>query len=45
MLSGPISATQTARDAIAALEDARCQVHDLLGRSLLDDVTCTTTGG
>lgn len=45
VLSGPISATQTARDAIAALEDARCQVHDLLGRSLLDDVTCTTTGG
>ena len=44
VLAGPVSATQTHRDAIAALEDARCQVHDLLGRSLLDDVTCTSTG-
>jgi putative transposase len=44
VLAGPVSATQTHRDAINALEDARCQVHDLLGHSLLDDVTCTHTG-
>jgi putative transposase len=44
VLAGPVTATQTTRDAIAAIEDARCHVHDLLGHSLLDDVTCTTTG-
>jgi putative transposase len=44
VLAGPVTATQTARDAISAIEDARAQVHDLLGRSLLDDVTCTSTG-
>lgn len=44
VLAGPVTATQTHRDAIASIEDARCQVHDLLGRSLLDDVTCTHTG-
>lgn len=44
VLAGPVTATQTHRDAIASIEDARCQVHDLLGRSLLDDVTCTATG-
>jgi putative transposase len=44
VLAGPVTATQTARDAIAVVEDARCQVHDLLGHSLLDDVTCATTG-
>ena len=45
VLAGPVSATQTHRDAINALEDARSQAHDLLGHSLLDDVTCSQTGG
>jgi putative transposase len=44
VLAGPVTATQTARDAIAAIEDARCQVHDLLGHSLLDDITDPQTG-
>jgi len=44
VLAGPVSATQTTRDAINAIEDARAQVHDLLGHSLLEDVTCTITG-
>lgn len=44
VLAGPVSATQTTRDAISAIEDARAQVHDLLGHPLLDDVTCPTTG-
>jgi hypothetical protein len=43
-IAGPVTATQTTRDAINAVEDARCQVHDLLGRSLLDDLTCSHTG-
>lgn len=44
VLAGPVTATQTTRDAISAIEDARAQVHDLLGHALLDDVTCTSTG-
>jgi putative transposase len=44
VLAGPVTATQTTRDAIAAIEDARCHVHDLLGRPLIDDVTCSHTG-
>jgi transposase InsO family protein len=44
VLAGPVTATQTHRDAIAAVEDARCQAHDLLGHSLLDDVTDVDTG-
>ena len=44
VLAGPVTATQTTRDAISSVEDARCQVHDLLGRPLLDDVTCSQTG-
>jgi transposase InsO family protein len=44
VLAGPVTATQTTRDAINAVEDARCHVHDLLGRPLLDDVTCSHTG-
>jgi transposase InsO family protein len=44
VLAGPVSATQTTRDAINAIEDARAQVHDLLGHALLDDVTSTITG-
>lgn len=44
VLAGPVTATQTTRDAIASIEDARTEVHDLLGHSLLDDVTCSSTG-
>jgi transposase InsO family protein len=44
VLAGPVTATQTTRDAISCLEDARSQVHDLLGYSLLQDITSTTTG-
>ena len=44
VLAGPVTATQTTRDAIASIEDARCEVHDLLGHSLLSDVTCSQTG-
>ena len=44
VLAGPVSATQTTRDAINAIEDARSQAHDLLGRPLLDDITCQLTG-
>jgi transposase InsO family protein len=44
VLAGPVTATQTHREAIAAVEDARCQAHDLLGHSLLDDVTDPQTG-
>ena len=44
VLAGPVTATQTTRDAINAVEDARAQVHDLLGHSLLHDVTCPATG-
>jgi transposase InsO family protein len=44
VLAGPVTATQTTRDAICSIEDARCQVHDLLGHSLLEDITCSNTG-
>jgi putative transposase len=44
VLAGPVTATQTATDAINSIEDARAQVHDLLGHSLLDDITCPITG-
>lgn len=44
VLAGPVTATQTARDAINAIENARCHVHDLLGRPLVDDVTHPDTG-
>jgi transposase InsO family protein len=44
VLAGPVTATQTTTDAINAIEDARCQVHDLLGRPLIDDITCNVTG-
>ena len=44
VLAGPVTPTQNTRDAISSIEDARCQVHDLLGHSLLDDVTDQATG-
>jgi putative transposase len=43
-LACPVTATKTWRDAVAALEDARSAAHDLLGRSLLDDITDPATG-
>lgn len=44
VLAGPVTATQTTRDAVSAIEDARAQTHDLLGHSLLADVTSSQTG-
>lgn len=43
-LACPVTATKTWRDAVGCLEDARAQVEDLLGRPLLDEVTCPATG-
>lgn len=33
VLAGPVTATQSTRDAISAIEDARAQVYELLGYS------------
>lgn len=44
VLAGPVSATQTARDAIASVQAALQQASDLLGRPLIDDLTCSQTG-
>jgi putative transposase len=43
-LGCPISATKTARDAIAALEHARDRAADLLGRPLAEDCIDPDTG-
>lgn len=43
-LACPVTATKTWRQAVAALEDARSAVADLLGVSLLEDCTCPQTG-
>jgi putative transposase len=43
-LTCPVTTTKTWREAVAALEDARSVVHDLLGVPLLDDCTCPDTG-
>jgi transposase InsO family protein len=43
-LGCPISATKTARDAIAALEHARDRASELLGRPLADDLVDPDTG-
>jgi transposase InsO family protein len=40
----PVTTTKTWRDAVAALEDARGSVEDLLGVSLLQDCTSPYTG-
>ena len=40
----PVTTTKTWRDAVAALENARSAVQDLLGVSLLEDCTCPDTG-
>jgi len=40
----PVTTTKTWRDAVAALEDARSAVEDLLGVPLLEDCTCSQTG-
>lgn len=39
-----VSTTQAAVDVCAAIDDAIGSAHDILGRTLLDDVTCTHTG-
>jgi transposase InsO family protein len=44
VLAGPVSATQTHRDAIASVQAAIDRAGELLGRPLLDDLTDTTTG-
>jgi putative transposase len=43
-LACPVTTTKTWREAIAAIEDARDAVTDLLGRSLLEDCTDAETG-
>lgn len=43
-LACPVSTTQTWRDAVEAIEQARQTVHELLGRPLLDDCVNPTTG-
>lgn len=43
-LACPVTTTKTWRQAVAALEDARSAVVDLLGVSLLEDCTCPETG-
>lgn len=40
----PVTTTKTWREAVAALENARSAVQDLLGVSLLEDCTCPDTG-
>lgn len=44
VLAGPVSATQTARDAIASVQAAIEQAQRLLGRPLLEDLTDPATG-
>lgn len=44
VLGCPISATKTARDAIAALEHARERAAELLDRPLIEDLVDTETG-
>ena len=44
VLAGPVTATQTTRDAIASVELAIAAASALLGRPLIDDLTDTTTG-
>jgi len=44
VLAGPVSATQTHRDAIASVQAALDRASELLGGPLLDDLTDTTTG-
>jgi transposase InsO family protein len=44
VLAGPVSATQTTRDAIASLQLALDAATTLLGRPLIDDLTDPATG-
>ncbi len=44
MLAGPVTATQTTRDAIASAALALATATELLGRPLLEDLTDQTTG-
>lgn len=44
VLAGPVTATQTGRDAVASLQAAICEAERLLGRPLIDDLTDPDTG-
>jgi putative transposase len=44
VLAGPVTATQTTRDAIDSVQRALAAAHELLGRPLLEDLTCPQTG-
>ncbi len=44
VLAGPVTATQTHRDAIASIQAAIEQAEALLGGSLIDDLTDAETG-
>jgi len=43
VLAGPVTATQTTRDAITSVQLALDAASELLGRPLLDDLTCPAT--
>jgi len=44
VLAGPVTATQTTRDAIDSVEQALAAATEVLGRPLLEDLTCPATG-
>jgi putative transposase len=44
VLAGPVTATQTTRDAIDSVAQALAAADELLGRPLLDDLTDAATG-
>lgn len=44
VLAGPVTATQTGRDAVASLQIAISEAEAMLGRPLLDDLTDPDTG-
>jgi len=44
VLAGPVTATQTHRDAIASVQLALARAAELLGRPLLEDLTDRATG-
>jgi len=44
VLAGPVTATQTTRDAIDSVQRALAAADELLGRPLLEDLTCPQTG-
>jgi len=44
VLAGPVTATQTTRDAIDSVQQALDQADELLGGPLLEDLACPQTG-